>query len=199
MSRPLPDLAGAEDAGENGRRRGRPGHVVDHGQAEPLGWALGLAGERKEPRLGLHEVVETRPVTALAFASIGGDMGAHDLRIGGREVRVGEAELGGLITAQVVHEGVRRGNQSVQHRLAVRVFQIERQGTLVAIERLEDVRVGLAQEVGTAGPAGVASERPALDLDHIGTQVGEVAAGVGSRRPMFGGDDAQARQRQRHG
>ncbi len=68
-------------------------------------------------------------------------MGTDDPRIGRREPRIGEAELGRLVATQVVHERIRARYQAVQDGLAIGILEIEGERTLVAVERLEDVRV----------------------------------------------------------
>ena len=66
---------------------------------------------------------------------------------------------------------------------------------LLAVERLEYVRVVRAEEVRTEGSAGIAALGTVLDLDHVGTEVRQVAGGVWTGRPVFGCDDPQALKR----
>ena len=195
---PLARLPGTKNAGENGCGRRGAGHVVDHRKPEPGRRPLRLAGQGKEARLRLHQVVESGPRATLAFPSVGRDMGADDPRVGRREIRIGQAQLARLVAAQVVHEGIRRRNEPMQHRLSVGVLEIEGQRALVAVEGLEDMRVLLAQVVRPQRAAGIAALGGVLDLDHVGAEIREVARGVRAGSPVFGGDDAQPFERKRH-
>ncbi len=74
-------------------------------------------------------------------------MGADDLRLDGAERRIGQSQLARLIAAQVVEDGIRRADQSVQDCLPVGLAQIKAQAFLTQIERLEKVAVVLAQKM----------------------------------------------------
>jgi hypothetical protein len=111
-----------------------------------------LAGQREEPRLGLHEVVVARPVPPRPGAAVGREVGAHDPRVVRLEVLVGQPERVGLVTAEVPHQAVGRPDQPVEDLPPSGMFQVERERALVPVEGLEEETVPLAQGVRADAP-----------------------------------------------
>ena len=101
-----------------------------------------------------------------------------------RNAVVVEAEAGQHALAVVLHHRVGGAHQPQQQLDALGAGQVERDAGLVAVDPVEIERLlvaergdGLVAVVGAAPPVGIAA---ALDLDHLGAEVGELA---GADRP----------------
>src|SRR5437764_13705935 len=78
---------------------------------------------------------------ARAVAAIGREMRADDLRIGRREIAVGQPELRRQIAAQIIEQRIRARRQPVQHLARRWLLQIEGETLFVAVEAVEELAV----------------------------------------------------------
>jgi hypothetical protein len=131
---PLAAALGIEKRGEQPDRHYRAGHEIDHRQPHPLRLAIGVPGQRAIAGLGLHQIVIARPTRACIVAAIGRQMGADDGGVVRAQRGMGQPQFFGKITAQIVGDGVGARHQPVEHRLAFRGIQIERQRAFVEIK-----------------------------------------------------------------
>ena len=154
------------------RERGEePGHQIDDRQPHARGRPVRLAGQGQIAGLGLHQVIVARPMRARAVAAIGREMRADDLRIGRREIAVGQPELRWQIAAQIIEQRIRARRQPVQHLARRRLLQIEGQRLLGSIQPDEVTRESVDGRVVPARE--VAAIRP-FDLDHARAEVREL-------------------------
>jgi len=106
--------------------------------------------------------------------------------------RVGEAQPDGGAGREVLHEHVRPFKQPGEHVLRLRMLDVQREALLRAIGPHEmrgqasDPLVIVAGEVAAAG---------ALDLDHAGAEIGELARAERRRNRVFEGHDGDAIKR----
>ena len=181
-------------AGEQPDGAVRPGHVVDHRGAQPRGRAVGLPRQAHQPALGLHQVVIARPSAALIIASIGRDMQADDGGVQGGKRGIVQPQRLRLITAQVVHHGIRCRDQPGPRGTPLIGLQIQRDALLVPGPCLEIEAVIVAQHRAHAA-AGIAPGRAVFDLDDLRPQIRKVHGPVGRRAELFQRQDAQPLQR----
>src|SRR5262249_10743156 len=128
----------------------------------------------------------------------GGEMHAHDLRVDVSQLRIRDAELHRQVAAQVVEHGVAALDELAEDLLALRVFQIEAEAALVAVERLVEVAVAGREELRSDRAADVAAVVKILDLDDLGAEVGEVLGAERPRPILLDRDDPDAGKRQAH-
>jgi hypothetical protein len=188
--------AGALGVPQPGQQRGHRG--VAAGEVHDRHAALarrpvGLAGDRHPARIALDQVVEGGLGRPGAGGAEAGQRAADDGGIDLAQRRVGEAELGRQIAAQVVVHGVGNTDQVVQDGLAVGMLEIEGERLLPAVERLEVERVA-AGRVRPHVASDVAPDGRILDLDDLGAQVGQQLGAEGPGPELRDGDEAQAGQ-----
>ena len=80
---------------------------------------------------------------------------------------------------------------------ALGVAQVERDAPLVPVEGLEEERALALLERGHV-PAYVAAHRRILDLDHVGSEIGELKRPPGPCSELLDGEDANVRERRCH-
>ena len=195
----IPSLAATRDTEQRGHeceRRRDAGHEVDDGEAH-AGWRrAGFAGQVQEAGFGLHQVVVAGPGTPFVVASIRGQMCTDDARIGVLQCFVGEPQFVGLVTAQVVQHGIRLGDQPMEGFLPGRRLQVQCDAALVEVERLEEMAVVLAEEIRAHAARGIAALFAVLDLDDVGTEIGEVHGAERSGAERLEGQHTNAFQGQ---
>ena len=194
-------LAGAvrrQDAGQKRGRKVAAGVEVDHRQAEADRRAVRLSGQAHEAGFGLHQIVIARPGGAGVAPAIGGQVPADDLRIDALQRRIGQFQLVRLVAAQIVRNRVGGLHQRFERRAPVRRLQVEGDGLLALRERLEELRIALAQQVGPDRAGDVAAARRVLDLDHLGAEIGQKLRAIGPGAVLLDRQDAQALQKRRH-
>ena len=130
-------------------------------------------------------------------AAVAGDTGVHEARVGGEERLGPEPEAVDGVGSKVGEEDVSGGEQRV-HRgsvLALGVGEVEDDGSLAPVVEVER----RARQVGAS--TGGDREHPphriagrCLDLDDVGTPVGEHATGAGPGDPYPHLDDADPLQ-----
>src|SRR5690349_6219109 len=112
-----------------------------------------------------------------------------EARIALRDRLVAEAELLERAGAEVFGEDVRAVEELAHDGLALGALHVHREAFLVAVEHREKARARMLQAARV-----VALER--LDLDHLGTEVGEHQAARGPHHHVRELDDADALQGQ---
>ena len=113
------------------------------------------------------------------------------------EVGEPDAQLSGLVAAQVRDQGVRHAHEVLEDASCLVAAKVQRDRALVAVEALEEegvrpllVRRDVARHV--------AADRRVLDLDHLGPEVGELHRREGARAVLLDRDDANVGQRAGH-
>ena len=127
----LAGLLRAEQAAQQTGDADHSCHGIDHGGAEPLRWTIGLARQRHQAGLSLHEEIVAGPSRAFVVAAIGRNMQAYDRRIDCAQRLVVEAELCRLVAAQIVHHRICRRCQPAEGGLAFVTLEVERDALLV--------------------------------------------------------------------
>src|SRR6185295_7846521 len=74
------------------------------------------------------------------------------------------------------------------------MLQVQRERFLVAVERLEEVAVALAEKIGSHRARDIAAARALLDLDDFGAEVGEVRGAERSGAVHLHREDAHSLQ-----
>ena len=100
-----------------------------------------------------------------------------------------EAEAGGGAGGEVLQQHVGVGEQLRQHLGRLGMLEVQRDAALAAIE--PDEEAGLPVHEAVVGAGEVALAGP-LHLDHVGAEVGQVAAADRRRHRVFQRDDADA-------
>src|SRR5262249_10883421 len=111
------------------------------------------------------------------------------------ELVVGEAEPLRLVAAEVGVDGVGDADEVVEDRPRIRVPEVERDGLLIAVERLEEERVLALLERGHVA-AHVAARRRVLDLDPLRAEVGGLRRAPRAGPELFDGQDPNVVERQ---
>jgi len=167
---PAPRLPPVPDGGQHRERsqvspRQVRVRVAEAGRrAAGLGHEERVAGERLERRPVAH-VVAVRPRQAEARHAH-----ADHVRAEPHEHVVVEPQVGHHPRAEVVDDDVRDRREPAREVQAARIVQVEQDAPLAAHERAREAAAAVAE---VEAPA-------ALDLDHVGAQVGEDA---GRHRP----------------
>ncbi len=168
---------GVQQRGEDGVGGVESGEQVGHGDPD-LHWrAVRLAGDRHQPAHGLnHVVVAGAPGvrTGLAEAC---DRAIDQPGIEGGEARIVQAVLGEAADLEVLHQHLGPGGEGAHQGGPLRVGDVHRHRALVAVGREEiggvaPAPVGLGDE-RRAPPAGFVTRARPLDLDHLGSKVGQ--------------------------
>src|SRR5258705_13771875 len=105
------------------------------------GRAIRLAGKREIAGFRLHHIVIPGPCLARAGPPICRQMNTYEFWIGLGERGVIDAELRWQVASQIVEDGVAGAHQVEQDLPALRLFEIERNRLLVAVERLVEIAV----------------------------------------------------------
>ena len=176
--------------GERGRERG---DLVGQRDRRQQRRAVGLTVERGEARHRLGQRGEPRTMGVRPVLTEPGDPSDHQLRVGGEQDVGCEPEPFERSRPEVLDEDIGAGAQPAHHREVVRVLEVERDRSLVAVQQLEEQRVAVGmKETHRAG--GVSAVGP-FDLDHVGAEVCEVARAVRAGHDGAGVDHAKVGER----
>jgi hypothetical protein len=185
---------GGVDAREERDRRDEAAAVVDHREAGLRRRTLRVARQVHPAGQGLQDVVVARLLRPRTGHAEAGQRAADDCRVEVLEVVVGDLDLGRHVAAQVAVDRVADRDQVLEDRAPGRGRQVQREAGLVAVEGLEEERVlplGVRRDVA----ADVAADPRVLDLDHLGTEIGEVDTAERAGAVLLDGDDADVLQR----
>ena len=129
-------------------------------------------------------------------------MGADDLRIGRREMRVSQPEPFRQIAAQIVEKRVGARRQPVQYPARRRLLQIERDALLVAVEAVKELAVvalvAVAEEKRPDAARHVAAIGRVLDLDDLRAEIGQLHRTVWSHAILLDRDNPEAGEHREH-
>ena len=165
------------ERGEDRCCRMEAGQYVDDRDAHLHGLTVGLAGDRHQAALGLHGEVVTRPVTRLARTEAA-DRAVDDTGPALAHSLVVEPQPRCAAGAKVLDHDVGACAQLERELTTIRILQIQGDAALAAVDR-EEVG-GLASRERRAPRARLVSAGGVLDLDDIGSQVGERHRRVGA-------------------
>ena len=174
---PLP-LAGAfafKQRHQNRLGAEQPGAEIGDRNANPHRPLAGLAGDRHQPAHALRDLIKPRPVAIRPLLPKSGDGGIDQPFVERFEAFIVDTEAVFHGRAEILHHHIGLGGELLKDFHAVFGFEIERQATLVALQVLK-IRSGARAAHG----AFIVAARY-LDLDDIGTPVGELAHASGTR------------------
>ncbi len=150
---------------------------------------LGGAGDGDEPGLALHQQVVGLLVAVRPGGAVAGDVADDQARVPLPQGLCAEAEPPGRARREVLHEDVGPLDEAAQDLLGAVLLQIQRQGLLGAVEPDEVAGEAFHRPVVSAGEV---PHFGALDLDHAGAEVGELAGGEWRGDRLLQGDDRDA-------
>jgi len=159
-------LAGLQRA-EDGDRRVQPADEVHDGAADLQRPPVLLARHAHQPAHGLQQEVVARAVVLAE----GRDRAVDDAGIARRDLLIGQPEAPHRSRPEALEQHVGAQRQPPRQLAVARLGQIQRDRALVAVEPQVVRRAALGPR-RTPG-AGVVAGARALDLDHLGAQVGE--------------------------
>ena len=177
---PRPGVHAGRDVGDRDRRL----HHLVRG-----------AGDRHQPRLGLHQQVVGLLVAVGAGGAVTGDVADDEPRPPGAQRPGVEPEPVRRAGREVLHEDVRPVDQLRHHLARLGTLEIEGQRLLRAVEPDEVARQPLDRRVVAAGEV---ADDGALHLDDPRPEVGELPRGERRRHRLFQGDDRHAVERTGH-
>jgi hypothetical protein len=155
-----------------------------------------VAGDGHDAAEGLHERLVAGAVLARAGAAERRHRAVDQLRIDGRQRVVAQAERLHRAGAEVLDQDVGAGDHLLQDRHPLRRLEVERHVPLVAVD--DQKRRRLTILVGRPGPRLVAAAR-VLDLDDVGTQIGQQHAAEGASQHPGQVEHADTFERERGG
>ena len=152
-------------AGDRARRRGVlvGAHQIHQARARPIGVA-----------------VEAGLVGFLALFAVAGERGIDQPLVERREFLIGDAEPLAHGGRKIGDEDVGLGDEAMQHRLAFRLGEVEREALLVAgLQHPGEIVLagGISRQVRQVA-IGIARSRR-LDLDHVGAEIRQHGGGRG--------------------
>lgn len=189
----LPGAGGVAvvQGGEDPDRGVVAGHHVEHRDPGPVGRAVGVTGQAHQAGHGLHHQVVAGHVTP-GTGSETADGRVDHARIGGTDAVVAEPEPVHAAGPEVLDDDVGAAGQFAGGGHVVGLAQVERDRALAPVDA-EEVG-GLVVSHRRPPGAGVVTG-PALDLDHVGAQVGQEHGGVGAGQDAGEVRDQEAGQR----
>jgi hypothetical protein len=107
---------------------------------------------------------------------------------------IGEADPFDDVDAVIIQHGVGFCDQVVQHSLSLRMFEIDRERALVAVE-LEKARRKIGIFAGTEEAERIHAAFARFDFDHVGAELGQDRRAVRSGKHVIEADDAHAVER----
>ena len=170
-------LDGAQ-GGQYGEGGEQPGGVVDDRHAELRGHATGLAGQAHRACEGLDQVVVGREVAARTASSVARDRARDDARVDLLQRLEVDPEPLGHSRTEVVHDDVRGLGEAEERPVAPVVLEVERDASLVAVQRVE-VRA-LAADAATGHAPREVWPLGRLDLDDVRAEVAQEQRAVGA-------------------
>ena len=170
-----------QERGEHTRVRVHAGRDVGHRDAH-LDRLVRGAGDRQQPRLGLHEQVVGLAIAVGAGRAVPRDLAHDEPRMRGPQLGRRQPEAPGGAGGEVLDEDVGLFEQPPEHHPRIGVLHVEGQRLLRPVQPHEvrrepsRRRVVAAREVADPGP---------LDLDDARPEVGELAGGERRRHRLL--------------
>src|SRR5690606_39073501 len=143
-------------------------------------WAFARNGH--QARHALRDEVEAALLSPRPAAAEPGDLAVDQAGIDIPQRLVAQPEPLHRVVAVVLDEHIGFGHELLQHLLAPRVLQVERDTPLVAIHHHEGRR--LAIDVWRQHAAGIVTTVDLLDLDDLGAHVGQHQPTDGTRHDV---------------
>jgi hypothetical protein len=156
----------------------QPGHHVEDRDPGPVRRTVRVPGEAHQPRDRLHHQVVAGVVGACAGAETA-DRRVHDLGVAGGDGVVVQREALEPAGPEVLDHDVGPGGEALGHVEVRGLLQVQRDRPLVPVDAQVVRRDVVAH--GRHPRAGVVAGR-ALDLDHLGAEVGEQHRRVRARQ-----------------
>ena len=172
----LAGLLALEQGHQDAERAEQPARQVGDGNADPHRPAAGLAGDRHQAAHALGDLIEARTLAVGPVLAEARDAGVDQPRVDLAQRRIVDAEPLFHVRPEVLDHHVGLGGQPAQHGNAARRLQVERDAALVAVQVLEVRSVPRATQ--SVALFQVAWQ---LDLDDVGTPVGQLPRGGRSR------------------
>ena len=194
------DLAAAAVQGDHrGERRGEPRRLVGQRHRRQQRLAVRLAVDRGEPAHRLGDRREPGPPGVRAVLAEPRDPRDHEPRVAGVQHVGAEPEPLQPPGPEVLDEHGGVGDEAEQDVAVGVVLEVEHDRALAAVGQLEPQALAVALVAPRHRAQAVAVG--ALDLDHVGAEVGEVARAVrsGDHRRQVEHADVGERERGRHG
>ena len=203
-------FAGALTLAQGGQRRDRgvePGQHVGDGDAHLLRAAarqvVALAGDRHQPAHRLDEEIVARAVGIGPGLAEAGDRAVDQPGIDRAQILVAEPVAGEPAALVVLQQDVGGRDQPADDLLSPGRGEVEGDRFLAPIGAVEIGRVGdlaavLGDDEGRPPQAGVVAGAGALDLDHLGAEIGHRLGGPGAGQDAAEIEDPEAGKRPRH-
>ena len=192
----------ARQCGKDADRGIDPGEDIGHRHAGAQRLAVGIAGEIHEAAHALrHEIVAgARGIWSVLAEA--GHRAINQPRHFRRQAFVVEAELGEPADLEIFNQNIGSRREFFDDAPALFAFEVELNRTLAAVGA---VKIGGAEMAAVGGGnkrraprTGVVAGAFALDLDHVGPEIGKDLPGPGSRQDAGKLQHAQTSQRTRH-
>ena len=141
--------------------------------------------------IGLDQQVLAGPRGHRPGAAEAGRRGVDDVGPDRLDLLVAEAQALHRAGPKVLHQHVGALEQAQDHRLAVRVLEVDGDPALVAVGRKVEGGEPVDKGLG-AGPVALEGAARRLDLDHVGAHVGEILRPCRALQVVAEADDAHA-------
>ncbi len=194
---PLARPAARDQRRENALRREQAADGVDHVRSDQRRTALGLAGHGHDAADGLRERVEPGLVAPRPVGPERRQGAVDEPGIERPERRVVDAELLGHAVAVALEHDIRGSHQAIEGFAAQGVPEIDAEGALVAVDG--EMQDALARAGYAVDRSGRVRRLTRLDLDDVGSHVGQVHAARGPGDEMRQLQDAHALERSSRG
>src|SRR6266480_605655 len=196
------DFSGGEVVQDLVRAKGDDG--VEQGEVDVLPDAGALAGDAHEAPHALEDEVVSGAVRARAGLAEPRDRAVDDVRIDSPQILVGEPVFCEAADLVVLEEHVALRRELARDTLAFGLRDVERHRLLAAVHRKEIRRFArlpavLVLEEGGAPTARVVARPGTLDLEHFRSEVGEILRCPGPGENAREIENADVRERARHG
>ena len=177
-----------EQGHQNALRRKNSGTQISNRNAHTHRALLGQTGDRHQAAHALCNLVKTRPCSQRAGLAKARDAGVHQTGVVFLQALVIDAQAELDIGAEVLNHHIGLGDQLLEQRNALGLFEVEGDRALVAVGVLVVRALLPAQRVVAAHVLGH------LHLHHIGTPVGQLAAGRGASSDLGQIDHSETRE-----
>jgi len=184
----LPGVKHPRQEPHHGRQ---PRGVVGQGQATLDGWVRRASGQGSPPGSGLDESIVAGQLPIGLAATVAGQGHADDALVDVPQVLPGQTQALGLVAAKVAEHRIGRADEPFEDLPSGLVLEVQHDASLVAVDGLEIEAVGaLLQRRDVA--ADITAGAGILDLDDLGTQIGEEQRPERSGTELLDSDDPEA-------
>ena len=174
---PSPETSRSKQRGEDAHGAEQARGEVGHGNADPHRALAGRARDRHQPAHALRDLVEARSLVIGAILAEAGNAAIDDARIDLAHALIVDAELCFHVGAEILDDDVGLLRQTLEYLESFRIFQVERDGALVAVQVLEVRTMAWATQLFAARIL-----QQGVDLDDVGAPVRQLPH-TGRARP----------------